>query len=332
MPLNVCIIGAGVMGGRHARAWAAQPDVKIVAIADSLREKAEKLAQEVAADAKIFTDYKEAIAYEPVQALSVCMHTLLHSEVAVYAANHKKHVLCEKPLALSLEQGQAMIDAQKKNNVKIAVSFQYRDGWARRCKQWFDEGRFGPKLIMRFADIRDVRPHLQMHRKDDSGGPVVDMACHYFDWMRFVTGCKPVRVYARGHVFGKDKPHLASIADPAVDTAVIQVEYEDGHVLDFTVNWGMPQGFVNFMEESLMGAKGYAKPQDDRILFQDGEHQEYWPINAPKILPERRIADLVAAIREDRAPDATLEDGLLALRTSMAALKSIETGKIEQVA
>jgi predicted dehydrogenase len=273
-------------------------------------------------------DYHQTIQSGQVDVVSVCIPSFLHSEVACYAAEQGCHILTEKPLALTSEQGQAMIDVARRHGVKLAVSLQYRDGWPARCRQLIQQGAFGGPVILRFADVREVRPKTAMHCRDMNGGPIIDMACHYFDLMRYLTGGEPVSVYARGHVFGRGKARLSQVSDFALDTAVITVEYEGGHILDFAVNWGMPEGFPGYGDQVLMGPAMTAQPRDGRLMFQYGDHQELWNVSGPKWPPQWRIADLMAAIRDDREPEITGEDGLAALRVSLAAIESIETGQV----
>ena len=326
MPLKVCIVGTGNMGAHHARAWAASSDAKVVAICDTDQNRAAELARELGAT--FSADYRQVIQRGQVDVVSICLPTFLHSEVACFAARQGCHVITEKPLALTLEQGQAMIDAAQRHHVKLAVSLQYRDGWPARCREMIRRGDFGGPVILRFADVREVRPKLAMHRRSMNGGPIIDMACHYFDLMRFLTGGEPRRIFARGHIYGRGKPRLKEVDDLARDAAVITIEYEGGHILDLVVNWGMPEGFPGYTEEILMGPALLARPNGGRLLLRYGDHEEFWNVEMPKFPPQQRIADLIAAIREERAPEITGEDGLIALRVSLAAIQSIETGQV----
>ncbi len=326
MPLKVCIVGAGNMGTHHARAWAASSDAKVVAVCDADKARSEELARELGVTTAV--DYRQVIKRGRVDVVSICLPTFLHSKVACFAARQGCHILTEKPLALTVEQGQAMIDAAQRHRVKLAVSLQYRDGWPARCREMIRRGDFGGPVILRFADVREVRPKLAMHRRGMNGGPVIDMACHYFDLMRFLTGGEPRRVFARGHVYGRGKPRLKEVDDFARDAAVITVEYEGGHILDLVVNWGMPEGFPSYTEEILMGPALLARPSAGRLCLQYGDHEEFWNVETMKFPPQQRIADLIAAIREDHAPEITGEDALIALRVSLAALHSMETGQV----
>ncbi len=301
----------------------------MVAICDPDQSRAQKLAQEFGAPA--FGDYRQALTKGTTHTVSIAIPTFLHSEVACFAASQGIHILCEKPLALTTAEGQAMIEAAQRHSVKLAVSLQYRDGWPRRCRELIRQGDFGGPVIYRCADVREVRPKTAMHRRSMNGGPIVDMACHMFDLLRFMTGQEPRTVYARGHVFGQGKARLKEVDDFALDAAAITVSYDRGHILDFAINWGMPEGFPAYMDQMLMGPALAVHPAGNELVVQYGDHREQWPFQVPRFPPQHRIADLAAAINEDREPEITGADGLLALRVSMAVLESIETGRVVEL-
>ena len=328
MKLNAAIIGCGAMGQNHATQWNAAEDAQVVAVSDPVDERREKMAE--ATGAAAYSDWRDAILHEGVNVVSVCTPVCFHSEISVFAAEHGRHVLCEKPIALTLDQADEMIAAAKKNNVLLSTSLQYR-GFARnvRYRQLVREGAFGGPIFVRYMDVREVRPKLAMHRKSMNGGPIIDMAGHYFDTMRYLTGEEPVSVSAQGHVFGRGKERLAGIEDLAIDAAEILVNMTGGHVLSAFVNWGMPEGFKGFGEEYIVGPAMSARLESGEVRLRYADREETFEANAGN--PPGcsvRINDLAAAIREGRQPEVTGEDGRIALRVSLAALESIETGEV----
>ena len=172
--LNVCTIGCGDMGRQHAHAWKAHEDAKVVAVCDIAADPREALASQLQACA--YESYRDAIRHPGVDVVSICVPVCLHSEIACFAAGNHKHILCEKPIALTLEQADAMIDAARQHGVLLSVSFQYR-AFTRnvKCRQLLREGAFGGPVFFRYTDIREVRPKLAMHRKSMNGGPVIDI-------------------------------------------------------------------------------------------------------------------------------------------------------------
>ena len=262
--------------------------------------------------------------------VSVCTPVCFHSEVACFAASRGRHILTEKPIALTLEQADAMIAAAENGGVKLAVSYQYRCAPRHvRYREWARAGGFGGPIFARFSDIREVRPKLAMHRRSMNGGPVIDMAGHYFDLMRFYTDAEPISVRATGHVFGRSKQRLGGIDDLAIDAAEILVEMTGGHTLSVFVNWGMPEGFQTVQEEMLCGPALAAQWVDDKLLAHRSGEVETCDLPPVRFEgPAGPIDDLVEAIRADGQPKVPGSNGRITLRVSLAALESIETGRV----
>jgi len=327
MKFRAAVIGCGELGRQHARGWAGRSDAEVAVVYDPARPAAESLAGEVGA--AVCDSYQAAITRDGVNVVSVCTPACFHSEVACFAASAGRHVLTEKPLALTLEQADAAIAVAKNSGVKLAVSFQYRCA-ARHllCREKVRNGEFGGTIFARFYDIRDVRLKLAMHRRSMNGGPVIDMAGHYFDLMRFYTGREPLSVRATGQVFGRGKRRLAGIDDLAIDAADILVEMAGGHALSVFVNWGMPEGFQTLQEELLCGPELAMQWVDEKLLEHRGGKVEALELPSDKFAGSGgTIDDLVGAIRDDRQPAAGGPEGRIALRVSLAALESIETGR-----
>lgn len=331
MKLNVAIIGCGDMGRNHATQWKAAEDSHVMAVCDPIQERRERLAESTGAAA--YEDFKDAVLHEGVNVVSVCTPVCFHSAISCFAMNHGRHVLCEKPITLTLKQADEMIRAAKRNNVLLSTSLQYR-GFARniRYRQLFREGAFGGPIFVRYMDVREVRPKLAMHRQSMNGGPILDMAGHYFDNMRFLTGGEPVSVSAQGHVFGRGKERLAGIDDFAIDAAEILVRMTGGHVLSVFVNWGMPEGFKGFGEEYIIGPALSARVEGGQVRLRYPDREETFDANAGNPPGSSvRINDLAAAIREGRQPEVTGQDGRIALQVSLATLESIETNKVVEL-
>lgn len=191
MTLKIAIIGCGMMGKNHAKLWQASGQAKIVAVFDAAAEARDAMAKDLGAVA--YDTYQKAIDHEGIDAVSVCTPTPYHREITCYAAQRGRHILCEKPMAPSIEDADAMIDAAQRHGVHLTIGHQYRE-FARykRIKELCDAGTLGSPLMVRLQDFREVRPKLAMHRQSMNKGPVLDMAAHWFDLMRFFTGAEPL--------------------------------------------------------------------------------------------------------------------------------------------
>lgn len=315
------------MGSIHARAWKSQEGVEVVAICDIDMERASKLAAEVGAAA--YPSYEEMLNRSDIDVVSVCTPANLHPTVACYALDRGKHVLTEKAISLTLEEADRMIEAARRNGRHLGVSYQYRCfEYNAEIRRRFRNGDFGAPIIARFSDVREVRPKLAMHHRSGNGGPVIDMAGHWFDLMRFITGEEAVSVSARGHVFGAGKKRLEGIEDLAIDAADIQVTMSGGHILSSYVNWGMPEGFDGVGEFTVAGPEMHVGMIDGTVVARCRGRKEVWSDFATTFptATAGRVADMIRAIRTGEPPEVGGPEGRRALEVCLAALESIKTG------
>ncbi len=329
MSLNVCVVGCGDRGKQHAKAWQQRGDARVAAVCDILQDPLAALAQETGAAA--YQDYHDAVLHEGIDVVSVCVPTCLHTPIPCFAAENGRHVFCEKPLALTIEEGRKTLTTIEKQGVRFMPCFQQRDRLlTKKQRELFRAGAFGGPVRMLFSDVREVRPKTAMHRLSMNGGPVIDMACHLFDVMRYITGEEAVKVHATGDIFGKAKKRLAGIDELAIDEASIEVMLNGGHKLSMYLNWGMPESFAYpFNTISMVGPELAVYAQGGNVVANYGEKQETWPDEHPGI--RDRLENLVEAIRNEKAPDLTGEDAMATLRMSLASLESIRTGQIVEL-
>jgi predicted dehydrogenase len=179
-------------------------------------------------------------------------------------------------------------------------------------------------------DVREVRPKRAMHQRSLNNGPVLDMAPHFFDLARHFTGQEATQVFAAGHVFARGKGRVRDIPDGelAVDAAEIQVRYGGGHVLSLLLAWGMPEAFPGIHGSQIVGPDGAAYSSKGGFEIVVNGEKETVPGGVTGGGPEPRVNNLAEAI-QGRAPlEVTGEDGREALRVSLAAFQSIETGRV----
>lgn len=125
--LKVAVIGCGFISGMHLEGYSKLADVKIVALCDIIEERAnERKAKYGDAETKVFTDYKKMLKEVKPDIVSVCTENCMHAEITIEALNAGIHVLCEKPMAITGKEADAMVAAAKKNNVKLSVGYQLR--------------------------------------------------------------------------------------------------------------------------------------------------------------------------------------------------------------
>ena len=325
--LKVCVIGAGDMGARHTAGWQKVPDVEVVAVCDIVEERARALQREYGI-AAVYSDYQTAFAHPDIDMVSVCIPTGCHREVSEAAMRRGYHVLCEKPLAMSQADGEAMIVAAEETGVKFALGLCKRfSPQVHKLRELVQGGAIGRPVMYRHTSGIEVRPKRWIMDKTQGGGPIIDVLCHYIDQCRIIFASNPTRVTAMGLTLSTDSPILEAY-DPQVDTATIVVEYESGDIGSFSSSWGLPEKVSSNTLEDFLGADGVIKLEGLEkltLIKADNVEEVYEGLGADMIGAE--ISAFAEAIREDKPVAATGEDGLIALRVSLAALRSIATGQ-----
>ena len=330
---GVALVGAGRMGQAHMAHVSQVPWFRIRAVADVngqvAREQAEKLG------APFWTeDFREAVSRPDVDLVYVATPANYHAPVAIAAARAGKHIFCEKPLCLSIDDGEAMVLAAAKAGVTFGVNFQQR---FRKLfvtlRSLLAHGELARPAQFVQQSFAEVRPVLAMNDKNMNGGPLMDVLCHYLDIWRFLFQSEPVSVYARGGIFAEGKPRVAPIRELAVDTALVTVDFASGDVGCFHVSWGLPEGIKGGGRTYLLTPDAWSEfgVGADEVTIQRGEGRTQVLDNLQGDMLAEQAAHFAEAIRNGTRPSTTGEDALVALKVSLAALESIDTGDVVAV-
>jgi predicted dehydrogenase len=195
--IRVGLLGSGFMGKTHAQAWRKLENAKVMVVAGSSLASVADLAAWVHSEATSSLD--EVIARKDVDAIDICLPTNMHEEFAVKALSSGKHVLCEKPLALSLESADRIFDAADKSG-KILMVAQVLRFWPqyRAAYEIVRSGELGQLLTVR-ASRTSRRPDWGAWFNDPvmSGGALFDLHIHDLDYLVSLWG-KPRSVHALG--------------------------------------------------------------------------------------------------------------------------------------
>ena len=333
--LGVLIIGAGEMGERHAGHWRSA-GARVVAVFDPDTLRADALAARHGGVA--VRTLEEGLALEAVGVASICTPTFLHASYTVAALRAGKHVLCEKPAALTLAEAFAMKEAEEASGKLLRIGFMRRFDPAAHQLRAFTAG-IGTPLLAQATIAAGVRPKLMMHDAAANGGPIIDMCCHVFDLWALLFGEAPALVRAHGYTFSEHKPQVASIERKALDSAHLTLAYPGGSVGQVQVSWGLPSGIAPIERHTYMGPEGLVTvewPHEVTLHGADGTTRwssrgdDPWRTQIAAFVAE--IAGLEAPLvasgpiadQERPAGLATIDDGIAALRVSLAALRSVE--------
>ena len=340
-PIRVGIIGCGFAGCMHGLAY--QPhieagNVKMVAACDINEEVAAKVAKEYEMDAH-YTKWQDLLKRKDIDAVSICLPHYMHDEVAVAAAKSGKHVLCEKPMATTLEGCDNMIKAAKDAKVKLMIAETYRFMPSMvKIKEIVDSGKIGEIFFARGSECLNEVPTIcdpdSWHcTADKAGGGIwFDAGVHVCSAFRYVLGdLESVRAAVLEHVATKEKEDDNAIAlmkfkkgaaaeaflsETIGSPQFIRFEFfgTEGTILMDTA-WDQPVKFFSSKGESL--SEEWEKPE-----------VEHLPMNQFYTLSFRdEVKEFVDCLMENREPKYRGEEGKVAIEMALMGVLSAKTGK-----
>ena len=271
-PINIGLIGYGGIGRVHALAYRAIPfyyglpadTVKIVGVATTRAASAQKAAQEIGCE--FWTaDYRELLAREDIDVVDVTTPNHVHAEIVIAAAQAGKHIYCEKPLAMTVAEGQRMVAAAAQAGVKTQMTFNLRFFPAvARARQLIESGFLGNIFSFRGRYYRSSyiaadKPLSWRLRKDVSGGGALfDLGSHILDLIYYLLGDYSA-VQATVDTLIKARPVAAGASETALvdvdDIALMHVRMASG-ILGLIETSRMGTGFTNDLPVEIFGDKG----------------------------------------------------------------------------
>ena len=298
--LNVAMIGGGFMGKAHAMAYAAMPMFfwpapaiphrkVVVDVNDVLAEEArQRFGFEEAS-----SNWKDTIARDDIDVVDICTPNNVHAEIAIAAAKAGKHIICEKPLARTVEEARAMTKAVKEAGVTNMVAFNYRRTPAvALAKRFIDEGRIGKILNFRGTYLQDWSadpngPLSWRFQKNIAGsGAIGDIGTHVVDMAHYLVGNitevnaitktyikeRPIQAGGVDKLGASDKKTDAPLGIVDVDDEVLSlIRFETGAVgtLEATRN---AYGRNNFLTLEIHGEEGsihfnYERRDELQVMF-----------------------------------------------------------------
>lgn len=326
--LKVGVIGAGRIGRVHAENLAYRiPDAQVVAVADVIEDAAKKLAAELHI-AAVYPDYHSILDDPTIDAVIICSSTDTHAQMIEESAAAKKHIFCEKPIALDLGKIDRALAAVEKAGIKLQVGFNRRfDPSFRRVRELIATGGIGAPHILRITS-RDPAPPPIAYVKV-SGGLFLDMTIHDFDMARFLMGSEVVEVFAAANVLVD--PEIGKAGD--VDTAVITLRFANGAVGVIDNSRRAVYGYDQRVE--VFGSGGMAlatNKTSDTVERSDGVGVHFAkPVHffveryAEAYMTEMR--EFVQCVLENKTPSVGGMDGRIPVVMGYAAQKSVEENR-----
>ena len=327
------LIGVGNITPLHAMAIRGTPGAELVATATRSEARGRAFATEHGAD--WCADYRDLLARPDVDAVGICTPPDLHAPMAIDAARAGKHVMCEKPMARSTEECDAMIRACRQAGVQLGVIFQGRfEPLARQLKSWLEAGKLG-RLLWASTATPWYRPESYYlsgawrgKLVHEGGGVLINQAIHAIDLMLWLGG-KPARVTARARTLN----HQIEVED----VAAAILEYDDGRLGLIQATTNAYPGYPEKLEfHGTNGSAIYHKGQG-RLEWhliepcEDGDEAAGASSGAARPMDisaaghTAQYQDFAAAIREDRPPMVDGREGRRSLEVVQAIYRSAET-------
>lgn len=346
--VGVGIIGAGSIANlTHIPGYKALPDkARLVAVADVIGDRADA----VAAEHKIpmaFDDYRRLLELDEVDIVSICTPPAAHMETTIAALEAGKHVLCEKPMAMTAAEAQKMVDAADRTGKKLAIGFQSRfSDNAQALKRLIDRGELGDIYYGRAVyNRRRGIPSWGMFysREQNGGGPMIDVGVHVLDLALWLMGNpKPVSVLGsayrkfgnRDDVFNRFGPWNHKDYD-VEDFAVAMIRLENGATLNLECSWALNIE-KDLQSVVLCGDEGGAQLDPLNVFKDDGDMLIDW---IPRTLADtnylethaRSVASFVDAVLNDGETLVKPEHGLYVAQIVDALYRSSETGELATI-
>jgi predicted dehydrogenase len=325
---RVCLVGAGRAGQVHAESLVHHvPEGRLVALVDQNPAALEKAADRFGIDLR-FNSLQEAIDGVPFDAVVITAPTFTHRELVTAAAAAGKHILCEKPMALTIDECDAMITAAERNSVILQIGFMrrfdpdFQAAWAR-----IEAGEIGQPMLLKSLTHGPGLPPAWARDLRTSNGMLAEVNSHDWDTMRWLASSDPQRVYAevanfKGERHGVDTPHF-------YDTALVSLRFESGALGAISGVCPCEYGYDARVE--IIGEKGLLQIGDVRgqsvVVCTNRDHGLVTPIY--RTWPERfasayvrEMKHFLECIRTGSQPRASGYDGRWAVAGTLAATHS----------
>ena len=325
--LGIGLIGAGAIGRVHANNIHRRiKEARLVAVADI----DQKAAISVAGDARVFSDFHEMIRDPSVEGVIVCTPPSLKLEITKDAVEAGKAVFCEKPISVTLDNADRMMEIVKKGGIRFQVGYQRRfDPSYMKAKQAMETGELGQLLLLKEHNRDPPGPILGWSTMPaKSGGIFLDTTSHDFDAVRWLSGSEVERVYAEGAALVYED--LRKNGD--FDTTTVVMKLASGALAYVDSCYNTVYGFDAGLE--MLGTKaavsvGMGERSFAHVRTSAGTSNEYFDGYATRWAEAYvdEIADFVDCVRTGREVRVSIDDGREALRIGLAARESIAEGR-----
>jgi len=249
---KIAIIGYGKRGKTHLRNYL-KNDVEVVTICDVNKNITFDRGK------KYYQDFKLMIDSEKIDAVSICTPTNEHYSIALYCLRKGIHVLCEKPITLTIKQAQKLARLAQKNNLTLQVGYHLKfDSLINKLKSIINSDELGEILIIRARQAHNwggLKPFgWLMDKSKSGGGTIIDNASHYLNLFEYLLGyIEEIHAFSNNLSFKKD----------VEDNAIITMKFKSGVLGEIETSWQDSSGRNNQL--LIYGSKATAKYKETNI-------------------------------------------------------------------
>jgi len=334
--IRIGILGAGYISRVHTESFKTVPGVEIVAVCDQDADRGKALC-EVYKIPRYYSDHKELLKDKDVSVVTIALPNYLHAPMAIAAAKAGKHVICEKPLALSIEDAEAMIEACKKAGVVLAYAEElcFIPKFV-RTKEIVESGGVGKVYMIKQCEKHGGPYSPWFWEPEEAGGGILmDMGCHSIEFCRWFMGKPKVK-----SVFAQMNTYVHGDKTKEEDHVIVLIEFEGGEIALCESSWALQGGMDSVVEvygtEGViygdllrgMGLRVYSKRGYDAPTLErtDGwsfpDYEWLWNNGYPQ-----EMAHFIECIRSGKEPVESGKDGIAVLEIMLAAYESAATGR-----
>jgi len=322
--MKIVLVGAGIIGRTHAEAYQHVSNGELVAVVDTDLVRGNALAEPL--DILAYSDLDQCLRDVTADVVDLCVPTYLHKSLVFDVLRWKKHVICEKPMALDLDDAQAMIDACDAAGVQLFIAQvvrffpEYEAAYQGITRG--DIGTVGTARLFRGGGF--PRGWQDWYASSSRSGAVpVDLMIHDFDFLHWCFG-DIERVYAKGTI-GREINRM--------DHVLASLRFKQGLIAHVEGSWAYPTGFhTSFEFAGTEGLLSYRSDQHPPVQIQRRQSELAPAVNVPESPLEqnpyaRELEHFLACIASGETPRVTVYDAYRALETSLAVAQSIQTGQ-----
>jgi len=328
---GILVIGCGHIGSQHLADIYYRENIKIIAVTDCNIEIAKEASRKYGA-LYYGTDYHNFLTDEQVDIVIIATYASSHLQILRECLSANKHVLCEKPIAISNEDGKAFYEAVKASDQKVLIAHILRHNKSYiKIRELIQAGKIGNLRVMRMVQNHHAMDWKRYKRLLEDCSPIVDCGVHYIDVMQWFTGAKIIEVGG----------FCTSIETDTVypNYGLITVKLDNGAIGYYEAGWSKSMASQNLKE--FIGDKGRISlelkehrstnsEEGDLISIYHSDTGEYQTINLQSEYKDMygQISALIDMIEKNTPANPTIEEVYSAFVVAMTADKAIQGNKI----